>query len=921
MKRFLSILGLFFFFFSFVNAQNSKLTGKITESGTGGPIPGARVEVKSTKLGAVTDPEGFFEIKNIPYGKYTIVVTVPDYDPYETTIELKAESVTLPTAALMKKKSDADGIAEVSTLTLDLEDENKTQMVSGLLHSSEDVFVSTSGYTFGAMFFRPRGYDSENRSVLINNTDMSDAENGRSSFSDWGGLNDATRNKEAFNCLEPTPYSYSNIGGLTYIDTRASDYRKQIKVSYSLTNRTYRDRIMLTYATGLMKNGWALTVSGSRRWSNEGYVEGTSYDAWSYFLAVEKKINKYHSLNLTIFGAPTRRGSGAAAVQEADNLAGSNYYNPNWGLQNGEKRNARIKTNHEPTFILNHFWTINDKTKLTTTASYSFGTNGWTSLNWYNAADPRPDYYRYLPSYQLDPTGYTQNLITQQWANDVNVRQINWNNLYQVNYLGNLEGNQATYIVERNETKSSLFGFNSHINKDINTNVSVSGGLGIRSYFANHYKVLEDLLGGTYWVDIDQYNQRDFPGDSVSAQNDLNHPNKVIYQGDKFGYNYDVHNDNINLWAQGNFTYDKVDFFLSGSISGTEFWRTGHMKNGRHPNNSYGDSKKYDFLNFGIKGGITYKITGRHFLNVNAFYMTRAPFFTNTFISPRTRDDVVGKADTLWDNSGKTPTYTVLNSGPKSEKIYGADASIIVRYPWLNMRLTYFYTHFADGTEITSFYHDDFQTYVNYVMMGIDKTQQGVEFGAEVKATKFMSVVGVAALGQYIYTSRPVTTISFDNGSLPDTSALTYIKNFYVSGTPQVALSLGLNFNYKYWYLDINGNFYDQNWLDFNPERRTEQAIANLGPDDPLIKTITDQQMLRGGFTLDASLGKSIRIKYKYFININLSVSNILNNTDIQSGGYEQNRFDFEGQNVNKFPPKYYYYYGRTYFLNVSFRI
>jgi hypothetical protein len=923
MKKFYSLLGLFFFLLSFSYAQKGTVTGKITETGTMLPVSGALVQIKSLNLSVTTDLEGFFEMKNIQYGKYTVTITSSDFESYETPVEVNAEKVDLPPIQVKKKKPEPEGIAEVSTLTLDLGDENQTLVTSGLLHSTEDIFTATSGYIFGSMFFRTRGYDGENRSVLINGMDMSDAENGRTSFSDWGGLNDATRNKESYNCLASTPMSYSNVGGLTYINTRASAYRKQLKLSYSLTNRTYNDRVMLTYATGLLKSGWAVTLSGSRRWANEGYQQGTFYDGWSYFGSVEKKLNDKMSLALTAFGAPTKRGSAAATVQEAFDLAGSNFYNPNWGYQNGDKRNARVKYNHQPTFILSHFWNIDDKTKLNTTVDYTFGKNSWTSLNWYNAPDPRPDYYRYLPSwFSADSSGYTQELIRQQWATDPSVSQINWDHLYQTNYLSNGAGAQTTYILENNITKTSQFDFSTYLNKEVNPHITTSGGLNVRVYYADHYKVIEDMLGGDYWVDIDQYNQRDFPGDSASAQNDLYNPNKIIKQGDLFGYHYAVHQNNGNLWAQGNFTYNKIDFFVAGNLSGTQFWRTGYMKNGRHPNNSWGDSEKYNFLNFGLKGGITYKFTGRHFLEANIFYMTRAPFFTNTFVSPKTRSDVVGVADTVWALPGSTgPAYTVYNEGPQSEHVFGGDASLIVRYPWLNLRLTYFYTRFLNGTTITSFYHDDYQTYVNYVMKGIDRTHQGVEFGLEVKPYKFMSVVGVAAVGQYLYTSRPITTISFDNGSLPDTSALTYIENFYYSGTPQTALSLGLKFNYKYWFLDINGNYYDNNWLSFNPERRTEQAIAGLGPGDPLINTITAQQKLRGGFTLDASLGKSIRIKYKYFININLSVSNILNNKDIQSGGYEQNRFDFTNQDVSTFPPKYYYYYGTTYFLNINFRM
>ncbi|HNY02702.1 MAG TPA: TonB-dependent receptor [Bacteroidales bacterium] len=911
MKKFFSLLGLLIFLATLVQAQTGKVSGKIVQGDNGSPVPNATVTIKDMfKMKTVTDQNGQFEINWVPFGKHTLSVTHGDFEVMETEFEVKGATAVIPDMILKHKADNQEGVSELSTITLDMEDENKDQNVSGLLHSSEDVFTSTAGYTFGSMYFRPRGYDSENRGVRINGNDVSDAENGRVSFNDWGGLNDAMRNKTVFNYMAANPFTFGNIGGITNIDTRASNYRKQIKVSYSLTNRTYRNRAMLTYATGLMKNGWAFTLSGSRRWSEEGYAEGTFYDAWGYFLAAEKRFGK-HSLSLTVFGAPMKRGQQSASVQEAYDLAGTNYYNPNWGYQDGKKRNAKVRSNNEPYFILSHTWNISEKTSLATSLNYSFGKTGWTSLNWYNAQDPRPDYYRYLPSYQILRDRVTMydtlqaqelaNLVAGQFKNDVNVRQINWDRLIQINKMSAMEGKQARYIVENNITKTTQFLFNTVLKHEFNQHFTFNGGLNLRYYDGEHYKVLDDLLGATYWVDIDQFNERDFRGDSLSAQNNLLDPNRVIGEGDKFGYNYVAHNRNGNLWGQITASSSKIDAYLAVSFTETQMWRTGKYKNGRHPDNSYGDSKKYSFFDPAVKAGITGKITGRHYIDVTGFYMTRAPFFTNSFVSPKTRDDVV-------------PDLS-------SEKIYGFDASYIVRYPWLNARLSYYYTGFSNCTEITSFYHDYYNTYMNYIMYDISKRHQGIEFGAEAKVTKRLSLIGVAAVGQYIYTNRPMIKITYDNGSLADMSTIAYLKNFYVPSTPQTALSAGLKYNIKYWYLDIDGSWYDNGWLDFNPERRTDLAVANLAPGNPLIESITTQRKLKEGFSLDVSLGKSIRIAYKYFININLSVTNVLDNKNLQNGGFEQNRFDFDTRVVEKFEPKYYYYYGRTFFLNLSFRM
>lgn len=900
MNRKIFLLGILLLASTLLHAQSGVLTGKIFKTGTRTPVDQALVSIPTLNLSATTNAKGYFEIQNVPYGKHLIKITRANYDDYTLEVEVNSPRTELSSLTILRPASSSDLAPDISIVMLDMEDETKDQSVSGLLQASDDVFASNAGYIFGSMFFKTRGYDSENGEVLISNADVSDPENGRITWSNWGGLNDAMRNREVYYGASANPFSYGTFSGMTYLNTRASDYRKQLKLSYSLTDRTYRNRLMLTYSTGALENGWAFTVSGSRRWSQEGYISATFYDAWSYFAAAEKKLGKKHSIALSVFGAPTERGQSAASMQETKDLAGTNYYNPNWGYQNGDKRNARVKQFHEPVFILNHYWDMNDKTRLTTTASYSFGEDNWTSLSWFNAADPRPDYYRYLPSYYKgDPR--TQEIIRNNWANDPSVSQIDWDRLYQINYLGNLTNQPARYIVEKNIVKTNNFNFNSFLRREVSNHITVTGGLNVKVYKGDHYKVVDDLLGANYWLDIDQYAQRDFPGDSATAQNDLDNPNRKVTKGEKFGYHYAAFINRAGIWGQAEFSYNKFDFYAALSIGGVQYWREGYMKNGRHPDNSFGKSTVYDFLNAGVKGGFTYKITGRHFAYVNGFYQSRAPFYSNFFVSPRVRDDVVP---------------SIVN-----ENIYGGDINYAVRYPWLKGRLTYYYTRFTDVNEINSFYHDDYQTYVNLIMSGIDKYHHGLEFGAEVKATKRLSVIGVAAIGEYRYSNRPNTTIAFDNGSRPDTTTTTYIKNFFIPQTPQTAATIGLKYNINFWYFNFNANFFDNNYADFNPERRSQLAIANLGPGDPLIREITQQEKLKGGITLDASIGKSIRIQRKYFININLSVTNLLDNKDIQSGGYEQNRFDFETKDIGKFLPKYYNYFGRTFFLNVNFRI
>ncbi len=221
-----------------------------------------------------------------------------------------------------------------------------------MLQSSEDIFENTAGYTFGQARFKIRGYDNQNTTVL---------------------MNDATRNKVSSSGLSFSDYTYGGLGGVTNIITRASEFRTGSSVSYALANKNYRNRVMVTHSTGMMDNGWAFTFSASTRWAQQGYVKGTFYEAYAYFLAAEKKINENHSLNLTVFGAPTRSGKAGVSTLETYELSGDHYYNANWGYQNGVVRNARVGNYHQPRAILSHYWNIAEGMKLTTSVSYMFG--------------------------------------------------------------------------------------------------------------------------------------------------------------------------------------------------------------------------------------------------------------------------------------------------------------------------------------------------------------------------------------------------------------------------------------------------------------------------------------------------------------------------------------------------------------------
>ncbi|MCG8412428.1 MAG: TonB-dependent receptor, partial [Bacteroidales bacterium] len=263
-------------------AQTGSIQGLVIDSKTTAPIENLAVKVDATDIVVYTNTKGEFLLNNVPAGIGTLIFVGTDFESKELDYKLKSgELLKIGTVSMKTDKKVPEIESEI--LVIELEDSevgddegasSSSQGVSGLLHSSNDLFSSTAAYTFGTARFRVRGYDQNNSGIFFNGIEMNNIENGRPVWSDWGGLNDAVRNKEISFGGDESSFSLNALGGTANIITRASEYRPGVKVSYMSTNRTYRNRVMATASTGLMENGLAVTLSGSHRWAQEGYIEG-----------------------------------------------------------------------------------------------------------------------------------------------------------------------------------------------------------------------------------------------------------------------------------------------------------------------------------------------------------------------------------------------------------------------------------------------------------------------------------------------------------------------------------------------------------------------------------------------------------------------------------------------------------------------
>ncbi|MCX6290384.1 MAG: TonB-dependent receptor [Bacteroidetes bacterium] len=903
-----TVLFILFFCTRLVSiAQTSEVTGVLTDEYKT-PLSGVKVYIPEINVSAVTDKSGVFNFKNVPYGVYSLESDDEQFDYFLRGVKIDQPAMNLKSLSFLKSakgKTDNDNIPTVTLSDDDLK-ESATGHVSSSLSSSRDAFTSATTYAFSIARFRVRGYESGNEITLMNASPMTDLINGRTMFNTWSGLNDVMRSRESSMGLAPAAFSFGGIGGSSIIDSRASHQRKQLQVSYSASNRAYDNRLMATYGSGLLSGGWSYSFSYSRRWADEGYIPGTFYDGHSYFASVEKAINSKHSLSLTAFGAATKNGRSGAATMEMYDLANSHYYNPDWGYQNGKKRNAVVGDSHQPTFILTHEWTINEKSSLESAVSFMTGKSKVSGLDWYNATDPRPDYYRNLPSYVLSSTSDTV-LYHQAFAlysSNESMRQINWDHLYEVNRN---TGDTAKYVLSNRVKDDRIINLNTFYHNTITDIITVYGGLTYQSQSSEYYKELKDLLGGKYFVNLNQFADQTVAGNN---QNDLNKPNEHVYVGDRYGYDYVANISQVSAWEQTVLKFNKVDAFYAVQLSNTSYNRDGKVKNGVFSDNSYGESVTKRFFNYAVKGGLTYKINGRNYVFFNGTMMTRAPFFENAFISPSTQNAYV--------------------NGLQEEQISSMEYGYLFKSPKFKARAVGYLTEFKDGTDAFHFYDDDFKTFVNYSIQHIDKRHVGVELAAEAALGQGFSASAVAAVGQFFYTDRQTATITQDNkDTLLANNETVYANNLHVGGTPENAYTIGVSYRSKhFWFVNINGNYFDNIYIQANPARRTLSGIDQVNDNTPLRNQVLSQQQVAGQFTLDVSAGWSWKLNNKIkalkrntFLVLNVGVNNLLDNTSFVTNGYEQLRFDFQEKNVNKFAPKYYYAFGATYFVNVTLRM
>jgi len=387
--------------------------------------------------------------------------------------------------------------------------------------------------------------------------------------------------------------------------------------------------------------------------------------------------------------------------------------------------------------------------------------------------------------------------------------------------------------------------------------------------------------------------------------------------GDRFGYDYNLLVNRAGVWSSLQYNKSRFHTFVAGRINGVSMQRDGKMRNGMFADNSYGKSGTARFLEGGGKFGGSVNVGGGSAITLGAGYEWKAPQASTAFVSPEMNNDFV------------------INL--KNERVFSSEIGYQLQNSWLKANISGYYSTVNDATEWQQFYFDDINSFSYVSLTGINKVYYGVEWGLNFKVSPAFSVKTLGNIGEAKNTNNSnVWYVSSMSGLFNEANnqqpELCLNKNMREAGTPLTALSLILSYHNHGWYIDLNGNYYDRIYLYYSPSYRYESTlVTRQGVEGDVFDTNGElnpdavaQAKGHGGFMLDASIGKSIYLK-RGSLSINLMITNVLNNQNICTGGYEQSRSEYTvSGNVRAYKfsqnPKKYYAYGTNGMLNIAYK-
>lgn len=778
---------LFSFWASLAVAQGS-IEGILIDANTEQPLISASVFVKGTAKGTVSDFDGYFRLSGLNEGPKTLVFSYLGYEAIEKEVDIKAgEPLELGQISLSPSSVGIEEVKVIASLAIDrktpvavssvdadyIEDKLGNQEFPEILRNTPSIYATKSGGGWGDARINVRGFDQRNTAVLINGIPVNDMENGWVYWSNWAGLSEVTRQMQVQRGLGASRLAISSIGGTINIITRTTDQKKGGSFTSMVGNDGYL-RNALTLSTGRLKGGWAITVSGAYTQGN-GYIDGTSFLGGSYFASIAKEFGEKHRLVFTAIGAPQSHGQRTfrESLMTYDSIRDYRY-NSDWGYLDGKEYNMRRNFYHKPQMALNHYWTINEKLFLSTSAYYSVGRGGGTGDR--GSIDGRGSWgYR-------DDQGLLRmdDIVAWNQGSD-NISGFPSSGKYQVAGLGSVAGENDGLIRRTSVNSHNWAGLLSNLTYNINEQFTASGGVDLRYYKGIHYREVNDLLGNDYWLDSRDINaQSDSVDLNGDGQIDRRERGALKKEGDKIQY----YNDGVVGWQGvfGQLEYDNqsgLTAFFSGALSNTSYKRVDYFQ--YEEGNQ--ESESYNFLGYTAKAGANYNINKAHNVFANIGYFSRAPIFDVVF--PNYNNDA--------------------NEEAKNENTFGAEIGYGLRLQKVMANVNLYHTRWMDKSFIRG-YQDSQGDNFTANLTGLNAIHQGIEIDGKALLAKDLYLTFMASFGDWQWTNNVEALISDDNNVVIDT-AFVYAKGLKVGDAAQTTMSLGLEYKLPFG-LQLDANYY-----------------------------------------------------------------------------------------------------------------
>lgn len=764
------------------------------------------------------------------------------------------------------------------------------------LEANDNLLESSTSFLFSFLRYQSRALPYRWQTYRINDVKLNSLSSGTIPYAAIGSLysiasrsqNDATL---FFNYTDPIP----SLGGNRSLWIEPNSQKTSGYAITSISSRTYSYRLQGGYRLNQSQiNGWALAIDASRHWGRSMLVEGVWADNFGVKISASKILGKNQNggaLQLTAIINPTRRATPWSTVQEAYDLAGSNTYNPSWGMIKGTQVSTNVRTTQEPIIIVNHSIELPKNIKISSNAAIRFGQNSSSSLNWQGAPNPRPDYYRYLPSAQSSQAA--KDIIKDMWQADVNIRQINFEQIAQVNAINS--GARANYIVEERVSEPLFIRAGSRVSAK---NFSLALTAAYQS--ERNYKRVSSMLGGGYWLDIDTFVEQDEDVKN-KTQNNLRDPNRHVTTGDKFGYDYRL--DNLEIALEG--AYDKKwgNFSLTAAASASllSSQRFGYYEKENFPSDSsYGASRSINSYNYALRVEGEYRVGSRLWIGAAMGYNSIAPTTTEQLISPRYRNAVVPN----------TKNSTVLS------------AEVSARYLSSAVKVGASFYHYGQsgGAAIDNLYDDMLHSYMHYSTQDISSSRTGLELWGEFMVADPLWLNFVAIIQSNIYTNNPTgSAYKESTGKQLVDNELIFYEGQHLGGAPEKLGAIILSYQPYGWTVRLSTIIFEGQYEALSPIRHTTRAHLRAS-DEQQLSAMSTQLQAPWGISVDLFGGYTHRFNRGGSLGLYGGIGNLTCNRNIVTYSYQSDRFVRDGWSLSPQASRLSYALPLNFFLNITYR-